>query len=218
MSLPSVINSDRVGAFAPTLGVDSRGRTPLLLAASEEEWEIVEELLSANPSNLDVVDRQGLTALHYAARDCQWGIVRRLIELGARRFDTEDSDEYTPLHWAAIQDQEEIVWLLLRAGARSLDKPRGLSERTLLVEFALAKDWHLVLKLIHLGARNFSPANTWGTEDPLTLAYEDRRWDVLFALFENGLEVTDANRHILEEARQVHTAFFATIFGLAKMS
>merc|ERR1712168_285125 len=62
--------------------VDSEGNTPLMLAASWGETEIV-ELLHKNGSDVNHRNNKGYTALHSAARFGYYETVLLLIDLGA---------------------------------------------------------------------------------------------------------------------------------------
>ena len=66
---------------------DSKGRTPLHLAAMNGDLEIVERLVDGG-AEIGARDSIGFTALHYAIENCNWDVqnylVRCVIEYDTR--------------------------------------------------------------------------------------------------------------------------------------
>ena len=61
---------------------NSRGKTPLILAAMEGHLDVVEFLIE-NGADVDAKDYAGRTALMEAALWCQWTVAKHLIKIGA---------------------------------------------------------------------------------------------------------------------------------------
>ncbi|KAL1957631.1 hypothetical protein VTO42DRAFT_5742 [Malbranchea cinnamomea] len=95
---------------------DWRGRTPLLIAATEG-CDVIAKLLldgGADPNAMDLNDRTPLLA---AACEGNFEIVELLLAKGADP-NLEDQEGRTPLSWAAERGHLEIVRALLDAGCR----------------------------------------------------------------------------------------------------
>ena len=97
---------------------DSRGYTPLTLAAYHGELESVKMLLAAG-ADVHAKDRTGRTALMGAAFKGHVEIARLLLARGARVDDT-DGIGATSLMFAALTGRGEMVDLLLANGANAV--------------------------------------------------------------------------------------------------
>lgn len=93
----------------------SSAYTPLTLAATNEQAEIVQELINRKV-RLDKPNGDGWTALKYAAKVGNIEIVAMLLKAGAS-VDAADHEGWTPLMNAAVEGHPEITTLLIEAGA-----------------------------------------------------------------------------------------------------
>ncbi len=89
--------------------------TPLILAAMNEQTEIVKELINRKV-RLDKPNGDGWTALKYAAKAGNLKIVDLLLKAGAS-VDAADHEGWTPLMNAAVEGHVEVGKLLVDAGA-----------------------------------------------------------------------------------------------------
>ncbi|MBI2688414.1 MAG: ankyrin repeat domain-containing protein [Acidobacteria bacterium] len=96
---------------------DSRGYTPLILAAYHGDLENVKMLLAAG-ADVHARDKSGRTALMGAAFKGHVEIARLLLARGAR-VDDADGIGATPLMFAALTGRGEMVDLLLASGANA---------------------------------------------------------------------------------------------------
>ncbi|KAL7040502.1 hypothetical protein ACKWTF_000412 [Chironomus riparius] len=89
----------------------------ILWAASEEDKnDLVEEILSKDPSQVHAVDRDGYTPLHKAAYNNNYELAQLLFKYKA---DPNKKTEYhwTPLHSACKWNNSRMAALLLQHGA-----------------------------------------------------------------------------------------------------
>jgi len=102
---------------------NSKGRTPLMLAASMGEVQLMLELIETG-ATISLVCPKGKTALHYAARTGQIDSCKVLLGAGAS-ISYQDNNHAEPLYDAIMGDHPEIVRFLLNKGARLKAKVRG---------------------------------------------------------------------------------------------
>lgn len=103
----------------------SSAYTPLTLAATNEQAEIVQELINRKV-RLDKPNGDGWTALKYAAKAGNIEIVTMLLKAGAS-VDAADHEGWTPLMNAAVEGHVEVGKLLVEAGA-NLDNLNNIEE------------------------------------------------------------------------------------------
>ncbi|PLB36942.1 ankyrin repeat-containing domain protein [Aspergillus candidus] len=103
--------------------MDSRGRTPICLAAdtgdeaiTQFQQEVIACLLITQGANIGQCDDQGRTPLHWAVINKCRLVVAKLLARKAS-LETEDDQGRTPLHWAAMTGNLTITMSLLDAGA-----------------------------------------------------------------------------------------------------
>ncbi|BBJ31652.1 hypothetical protein RAS_07610 [Rickettsia asiatica] len=86
-------------------------RTPLSIAASAENADIVKELIEKG-HDVNAKDEKGNTALFYASTK---EIAQILLDKGAS-FEVENEYLYSPIHYAAIIGNKELFTFLLEKG------------------------------------------------------------------------------------------------------
>jgi ankyrin repeat protein len=94
---------------------NSRGSTPLFLAAEVGRLNIVEALLNAG-AKAAITNNSNSTPLHRAAQNDHAPCIEALVKAGADK-DYESNHGYTPLGLAAARGMEEAVEALIRLGA-----------------------------------------------------------------------------------------------------
>lgn len=105
---------------------NTRGQTPLHLAARAQSIESVEMLLATGKVDVDAMDDDSRTPLHAAlGKDLHaFDMVELLIGYGAD-VNREDKYGYTPLHVAALNEMSQCVETLLFHGADVTTKTKG---------------------------------------------------------------------------------------------
>lgn len=107
--------------------------TRLLRAASEDDVNILEEVLKAGAVTADHADETGQTALHLAADRGSFSVVNKLLDHGANP-NKVDNDGISVLQAAVISGNVETCRLLLERGAdpdqadNDGDTPRSCAE------------------------------------------------------------------------------------------
>lgn len=96
----------------------------LLRAAEHNQIEIINELLSADPSLVHTTDTDGYTPLHRAAYSNQMEAVKILLSSGAR-VDVATVDGWQPLHCACYWNNVNIASILLQNGANINAQTQG---------------------------------------------------------------------------------------------
>jgi ankyrin repeat protein len=117
LNMPSKVHDLVESTLTDIESVDSRGRTPLHIAAEEEGSGEIIELLIAAGANLHTSNFIGESLLHTAADKNKISLVKQLIE---NQVDPnlKDNSLKTPLHSAAMKESSaEAVKLLLSYGA-----------------------------------------------------------------------------------------------------
>ncbi|MFD8461906.1 ankyrin repeat domain-containing protein [Streptomyces antimycoticus] len=154
--LPAAIDSLRSGADVNRVGPE--GLTPLMIAASLGQLQMVELLLTAGATVHVIEPRMGSTALHKAVQSGNSDVVGLLLDHGSFIDQQSPVLGNTPLMDAVLNKHEEVVRLLLERGARTTI--RNHWQQTAL---DLAHDDHLdaITRLIE--ARNVTDADHIGT-------------------------------------------------------
>ncbi|HEY0765781.1 MAG TPA: ankyrin repeat domain-containing protein [Pyrinomonadaceae bacterium] len=109
-----------IKAGADVNAADASGLTPLMMAASQNQFELLNLLLSAGAKrSLNAKDTTGHSAFIFAAggyKDSTLPIVKVLLANGANAIEADEAGE-TPLMLAAKGASNETLEILLNAGA-----------------------------------------------------------------------------------------------------
>jgi ankyrin repeat protein len=103
----------------PGISVDSRdatGRTPLIMAASLGEINILSQLLRSNPT-INLEDEQKWTSLSWAVANGHEQTVKFLLQASGVSVDHQDGRGQTPFSLAAERGFVQIMHLLIENGA-----------------------------------------------------------------------------------------------------
>ena len=127
------------GGISPNQ-VDSKGNTPLIIAASQGDVESVQTLL-AYQADINAANNQGNTALIYASLNNHLPGVRDLLRPQTLQapidVDAQNKEGQTALYWAAAKGYTDIVKRLLAA-----DADTTLAANNKLVPYLAAKRNH----------------------------------------------------------------------------
>jgi len=99
---------------------DANGATPLMLACSTNERELVMLVLHAAPDQAQLIDEQGRTALHYCCltENVSYTVLKLLLEAGLE-VNALDKKGFSALHYAVLHPAVKAVRLLLDCGANA---------------------------------------------------------------------------------------------------
>ncbi|KXJ97140.1 ankyrin repeat protein nuc-2 [Microdochium bolleyi] len=104
---------------------DVYGRVPLHYASMHGRLDMLNALLEADPSTIDLIDHDNFTPLIHSIIHGHLSCVQRLLAASAR-LDPASEAEHIPLNLACEHGSVEIVTLLLQAGAKILPDAEGL--------------------------------------------------------------------------------------------
>ncbi|CAH0597153.1 unnamed protein product [Chrysodeixis includens] len=187
-----------LGAGASVTMKNNKGESPLHLAASYGNLDILQEVLIVSKfnSSLDFLNDQGETALFVAIRHNQIDVVRMLLSAGAR-IQEETVDRVNVLHVAAEHGHYEILEHLLEYDDHitneMINEPDVISY-TPLVHAVVNDHPKCVELLISKGANvhvevHISETNT---TTPLHLAARKNHFEICETIINNDLDTIHA--------------------------
>ncbi|KAI3323698.1 hypothetical protein HD806DRAFT_71552 [Xylariaceae sp. AK1471] len=104
---------------------DVYGRVPLHYASMHGRLDMLETLLQADPSTIDMIDHDNFTPLIHAIIHGHLACVRLLLNASSRLDPVSEAD-HIPLNLACEHGSIEIVEILLQHGAQLLPDAEGL--------------------------------------------------------------------------------------------
>ncbi|KAK9782922.1 putative Ankyrin repeat protein nuc-2 [Seiridium cardinale] len=104
---------------------DVYGRVPLHYASMHGRLDMLDALLQADPSTIDLIDHDNFTPLIHAIIHGHLACVERLLA-ATSRLDPKSDTDHVPLNLACEHGSLDIVELLLRNGAQILPDAEGL--------------------------------------------------------------------------------------------
>lgn len=164
--------------------LDVYGRAPLHYAAMRGRLAMVEKLIAAGPSMIDLRDHDNFSPLiHSIVRD-KIDCVRLLLSQRAS-IDPASENDHIPLNLACQHGLPEIVKLLLELNAQLLPDAEGLYPQHLVARSS--KDAELLLLLKQHGA-DLNQRDKLYAWTPLFHAASEGKVACLKALLENGAD------------------------------
>jgi ankyrin repeat protein len=149
---------------------DSKGRTPLIIACSHGQLDIVCELLKCNEVDVDASDYKGRTAFYWAGAEDRWEVVLELLKHGEVDVNVQGAHGNTVVIWACLRGRLDVVTELLKddrvnvsvrnkAGSTALDIARKckLFEIESCIEehskLCLRREWNVLRQGVELNGR-----------------------------------------------------------------
>ncbi|TQE03015.1 hypothetical protein C1H46_011379 [Malus baccata] len=160
------------------LGIaDGQGRTPIVIAAKNDQWDIVEELVQLmTEEQLEIQDDHGRTALAIAAaKDLK--MVECLVAKNKKLLGIADGRGRTPIVIAANKDRWDIVEELVQLMTEEQLETKNDDGATALT-IAAAKDLKIVKCLVAKNKKLLGIADGRG-RTPIVIAAEHDRWDIV---------------------------------------
>lgn len=166
---------------------DANGWTPLHIATTQQNCDILRHLLCRFPKNIEVPGKQMNkdTPLSYAALYGQADAIEILLEFGAN-VDARNSCGYTSIMVAAYERHAEAVSKLLRGGANPNDEA-GFSGSALLLASGVGERSVPTLRALIEGGANIKPKHPNGFT-PIHNIAEFGSGDEMSYLIEQGCE------------------------------
>ncbi|KAL4957939.1 hypothetical protein BDW69DRAFT_142286 [Aspergillus filifer] len=124
---------------------DVHGRIPLHYACIHGRVEMVQQLLAADPSTVDIMDHDNFTPLIHSIVKNQLECAEQLLRNNARIDPASDSD-HIPLNLACQHGSLPIVKLLLERQAKLLPDAEGLYPQHMVARASQSPDILLLLK------------------------------------------------------------------------
>ena len=165
------------------------GRTPLMYAAGEGRFDVV-ELLMDYGAEVNKKHYYEPTALHFASERGHFKVVEALLSKGAE-IDVEDKNRCTPLMLAAERGHIDILLYLINHGADVNKKARH--KRIALHYASESGDLKVIEALLSKGAEIDVEDEYHCT--PLMLASQRGHIDILWYLIDHGAAVKKGDHH-----------------------
>jgi ankyrin repeat protein len=162
---------------------DENGNTPLIIATSYNNFEIVSWLIDTG-ADVRAGNKSGDTPLHIAVLNNDKNLVNLLLDKGADA-NCSNLEKRTPLHNAAQQGNKEIVRLLIDKGANveALDDANS----TPFSEALFGGHLEVIKVLVEKGARYNEPVR-WGML-PIQFAANSGKNVILDYLLDKGAKI-----------------------------
>ncbi|OPB39716.1 SPX domain protein [Trichoderma guizhouense] len=165
---------------------DVYGRVPLHYASLHGRLDMLETLLNANPSTIDLIDHDNFTPLIHAIIHGHVECVERLLARSARIDPVSDAD-HVPLNLACEHGSVAIVEILLKHGANILPDAEGLYPQHLVARCGRTSDLLLLLKQYGADLDQVDKLYGW---TPLLHAASEGNVECLQALLKIGVDAT----------------------------
>lgn len=133
---------------------DDRGRTPLMLAALNNNQEMIKHLVKLGADVNEYTPRG--TVLHFAIKESNIETIRLLTSLGAN-FNLKEMWTLTPLHLSVQLKRMDVFDLLLELGADILNSYSEYGGTPLTL--AAFKDYAQPFEIVHRRGIQFDPAS-----------------------------------------------------------
>ena len=124
---------------------DVYGRVPLHYAAMHGRLDMMEALLIADPSTIDLIDHDNFTPLIHAIIHGHYECVAMLLTRGARVDPCKEND-HVPLNLACERGSIGVVELLLRHGCKIMADAEGLYPQHLVARSGQKPELLLLLR------------------------------------------------------------------------
>jgi len=162
---------------------NAKGLSPLMIAAREDNKEIVEILLRVG-ADVNVVDESGNSALHLTSQNGFSDLVAKLVQSGCN-INLQNSNHITPLAAAIVAGHEEVVEKMIELGA-NLNIDVSEDSRTALHLAIMYNLPNVVTNLVQSGSD--INAQTSNHVTPLMLAVLEKNEKILERLIELGAD------------------------------
>jgi ankyrin repeat protein len=200
VQVPKALTIETIGALikagANVNAADAIGQTPLMLAARQNQGELVNLLLNSGAKrSLNAKDKDGRSAFFYAAasgwRDSSLAIVKVLMANQAIVTEVDEAGE-TPLMMAAKGASNETVQILLKTGA-SINAKNKLGQTALMYAvagyYAPNPDTAQTVKLLLANGARINDVDAKGQSVLMHVAPASPEAEVIKLLIANGANV-----------------------------
>ncbi|KIW13378.1 hypothetical protein PV08_08566 [Exophiala spinifera] len=164
--------------------VDVYGRVPLHYACLRGRLAMVEKLLTAGPSTIDLKDHDNFTPLIHSIVRHRVECVRLLLASNVR-IDPQSEGDHIPLNLACQHESIEVATMLLERNAKLLPDAEGLFPQHLVARSSHKADLLLLLRQHGADLNQRDKLYQW---TPLFHAASEGRVECLRALLESGAD------------------------------
>lgn len=151
---------------------DSKGNTPLFVAAQNNHPKVIKELAATGRVNMNDQNNRGMSAAMIAARCDQVASIKALAENKADLNAVETERGYTPAMFAALHNHSLAIKTLYESGA-DLNKKNPISGQTALHIAVLESNFSAIKTLICCGADPYIQNNAYKTA--MNYSYADKK-------------------------------------------